>query len=221
MDIAFFDFDGTITDREMFVAFLEHAVPKWRLALGKTVLAPLIIGYKFGLVPADTIRAAAVRVGVAGMPVDQVRRAATTFANDVLPRVVRPVALERIRWHQARGDKVVVVTGALELALKPWCDAHGLELVGSVLEAHHGRLTGRYARPQCLREHKVARATERYDLRHYAAVHAYGDTPDDFALLSIAHHAHYRWHPFVASPTARHLRVCPWVSPRRCDAARR
>jgi HAD superfamily hydrolase (TIGR01490 family) len=198
MDIALFDFDGTITDREMFVAFLEHAVPRRRLALGKVFLAPLVVGYKLGVVPTNAIRAAAVRVGLSGAPLQAVEHAAATFATDVLPPTVRSVALERIRWHQGRGDRVVVVTGALELALRPWCERHAVELVGSQLEHRGGRLTGRYSGPQCLRQHKVSRVAELYDLKQYAAVHAYGDTPDDFALLSLAHHGHYRWQPYKA-----------------------
>lgn len=198
MDIALFDFDGTITDREMFVAFLEHAVPRRRLAIGKLALAPLVVGYKLGVVPANTIRAAAVRVSLSGISCAAVDNYAETFASDVLPPVIRPVALERIRWHQARGDLVVVVTGALEVALRPWCDQHGVELLGSVLEQRSGFLTGRYSGAQCLREHKVSRVAERYELSQYGAVHVYGDTPDDFALLSLAHHGHYRWQPYKA-----------------------
>jgi HAD superfamily hydrolase (TIGR01490 family) len=193
MDIALFDFDGTITDREMFVAFLEHAVPRLRLIVGKAALAPLIIGYKLDLLPANTIRAAAVWASLTGTTVVSAERHAATFGTSVLPGVIRTVALERIRWHQARGDTVVVVTGALEVALQPWCKAMGVELVGSVLEERQGRFTGRYSRPQCLREHKVSRVRERYELRSYGAVHVYGDTPDDFALLSVADHGHYRW----------------------------
>lgn len=203
MDIALFDFDGTITDREMFVAFLEHAVPRARLTIGKLALAPLIVGYKFGAVPANAIRAAAVRVGLSGMSIVQVEERAASFGAAVLPGVIRPVALECIKWHQARGDMVVVVTGALELALKPWCEALGIDLVGSVLEQRAGRLTGRYARPQCLREHKVLRVRERYDLSRYGAVHVYGDTPDDFALLSLADHGHYRWKPYKACASSK------------------
>jgi phosphatidylglycerophosphatase C len=199
MDIALFDFDGTITDREMFVAFLEHAVPRRRLALGRAVLAPWIIGYKLGLVPAHVIRAGAVRVALAGMSVSHLEQQAASFGTSILPPVVRPIALERIRWHQARGDKVVVVTGALELALAPWCDAVGVELVGSVLEQRRGRLTGRYARPQCVREHKVSRVRAQYDLETYGEVYVYGDTPDDFALLSLAEHGYYKWKPYVCA----------------------
>lgn len=196
MDIAFFDFDGTITDREMFVAFLEHAVPPRRLTLGKVALAPLIIGYKMGIVPANTIRAAAVRVSLAGTPVTSAEQHAESFGASVLPDVIRPVAAERIQWHQARGDTVVVVTGALEVALRPWCAATGVELVGSVLEQQQGRFTGRYSRPQCLRQHKVSRVKERYDLGSYGTVHAYGDSSGDFALLEIADHAYYKWQPY-------------------------
>jgi hypothetical protein len=34
MQLALFDFDGTITDREMFIPFLQHTLPSWRRALG-------------------------------------------------------------------------------------------------------------------------------------------------------------------------------------------
>ena len=196
MDIALFDFDGTITDREMFVAFLEHAVSRKRLVFAKAALAPLIIGYKLGIVSANTIRAAAVRVGLVGAPISHVEQQAASFGASILPPVIRPIAIERIRWHQARGDKVVVVTGALELALKPWCDAIGIELVGSVLECRQGRLTGRYSLPQCLRQHKVSRVRSQYDLGVYDSVHVYGDTPDDLAMLSLADHGHYKWEPY-------------------------
>ncbi|GGA81912.1 hydrolase [Arenimonas soli] len=202
MDLALFDFDGTITDREMFVPFLAHAVERRRFALGKLVLGPLALGYKAGFVSGDTIRAAAVRVGLTGVAVGHVQEAGESFASDVLPGVIRPVALERIRWHQERGDEVAVVTGALELAVGPWGRAHGLHVIGSVLAEIDGYFTGRYAGAQCLREEKVRRVCQRYELASYGAVHVYGDTPDDFALLGLADHGTYRWREFLPQQAA-------------------
>ncbi len=50
MGLALFDFDGTITTREMLPAFVYSAVPPQRLRIGKLRLAPWIAGYRFGWV---------------------------------------------------------------------------------------------------------------------------------------------------------------------------
>jgi phosphoserine phosphatase len=43
MNLALFDFDGTITTREMLPDFFRLAIPSHRLFIGKILLAPLII----------------------------------------------------------------------------------------------------------------------------------------------------------------------------------
>lgn len=193
MDLALFDFDGTITQREMFAAFLELAFAPRRRALGKAVLAPLTVGYKLGVVPGDFIRAAAVRVGFSRMQHATLESHGVTFAQQVLPGVMRPEALERIRWHKSQGHTVAVVSGALEVALSPWCAQHGLDLMGSVLEHRDGVLTGRYLGRQCVRSEKARRIRERYDLTRYDTIHAYGDTKDDLDMLALADKRYYRW----------------------------
>jgi hypothetical protein len=40
---------------------------------------------------------------------------------------------------------------------------------------------------------KAERVLERYDLRSYGVVYAYGDTPDDDAMLHLASKRYYRW----------------------------
>ncbi|MBX3726794.1 MAG: hypothetical protein KF823_12860 [Xanthomonadales bacterium] len=46
MDLALFDFDGTITHRETMPDFLRAAVRPARLAVGKLLFAPLVLGSK-------------------------------------------------------------------------------------------------------------------------------------------------------------------------------
>ncbi|GAB3100539.1 HAD-IB family phosphatase [Lysobacter terrae] len=192
MELALFDFDGTITDREMYVPYLEQAVPPLRLAIGKVLLAPLGIGYKLGWVPANLVRAAVIRFGLSGLSLARLQASGVAFAEQVLPATIRPEALERLRWHQARGDTVVVVSGALEVALAHWCAQHRVELLASCLEIRGGIATGRYAGAQCVGEEKVRRVRERFNLSHFATIHAYGDTPEDEAMLALAHRRWYR-----------------------------
>jgi phosphatidylglycerophosphatase C len=193
MNLALFDFDGTITTREMLPDFFRLAVPPLRLAIGKVVLSPLIIGYKLGVVGGPLVRSSIVRFGFGGTPEASYRRFGETFARDALPQVIRPQAEARIDWHMAQGDTVVVVSGAFDVYLSHWCRQRGLALICSSLEARDGTLTGRYAGAQCVGKEKPRRIAERYDLRSYDTIYAYGDTREDFDMLGIAGKKFYRW----------------------------
>lgn len=195
MNLALFDFDGTLTTREILPAFVYSAVPPKRLRVGKLLLAPWVAGYKLGWVSGISIREKIARVGFRGMSEVDYLAAGERFAREALPPVLRPEAMARVTWHKARGDTVVVVSGAFDVYLSHWCAAHGLDLVCSKLEVVGGLLTGRYDGAQCVREEKARRVCERYSLDDFETVYAYGDTPEDFALLEIASQRWYRGEP--------------------------
>lgn len=192
-DLALFDFDGTITTRETFPDFMRFAVPPARLAIGKVLLAPLIVGYRVGALSGVRVRARIVRFGLRGMHESTYRELGRRFAHEVLPGVVRHEALERIAWHEARGDTVVVVSGGFDTYLSHWCEARSLPLVCSSLAVRDGRLTGDYLGAQCVRDEKVRRVKLRYDLDGFDDIHAYGDTQEDLDMLRIANRRYYRW----------------------------
>lgn len=193
MNLALFDFDGTITTREMFRPFIEYAVSRRRRLLGGAVLAPMVAGYKLGLVAPNLMRRSAIQLGFGGVPVAHALARGAEFAREVLPGVMKDIALQRIRWHQAQGDRVVVVSGGLDVYLSHWCQAHALDLLCSRLEVRDGRLTGRYAGAQCVNAEKPRRVREAYDLDAYPVIYAYGDTPEDRDLLGLAHRRYYQW----------------------------
>ncbi|MFD0739622.1 HAD family hydrolase [Lysobacter koreensis] len=193
MDLALFDFDGTITEREMFADFIHAAVSPARLATGRLLLAPLVAGYRLGVVSGNSVRGAVVGFGLRGVPEARARAAGETFAREVLPGVLRPTAMARIAWHRARGDTVAVVSGALDLYLAPWCAQHGLELLCSQLEVAYGRLSGRFRGAQCVGAEKARRVSERFALADFGTVYAYGDTREDRELLGIADRRYFRW----------------------------
>lgn len=197
MNLALFDFDGTITTRETFPDFIRLAVAPGRLAWGKVLLAPLIVGYRLGIVSGTVVRAAIVRLGFTGVRLTALEARGLEFARAGLPGVIRPKAIERIVWHQRRGDTVVVVSGAFDVYLRPWCEAHEVALICSSLAHRHGRLTGRYLGRQCVLEEKARRVRAAYDLARYDRIYAYGDTREDLGLLALAHERYYRWQPVV------------------------
>ena len=192
-NLALFDFDGTITTREMMPDFMRFAVPRIRLAIGSVVFAPLVAGYRAGLVSGSFVRSAIVHFGFRGVPEARLCEAGLQFSRRLLPGVLRPEATERIRWHQAQGDVVVVVSGALDVYLSHWCAQHGLGLICSRLESRNGVLTGRYRGAQCVGPEKARRVREEYDVDAFPLVYAYGDTQEDRELLDLAHRKYFRW----------------------------
>jgi phosphatidylglycerophosphatase C len=190
--LALFDFDGTITVADTFTPFILRAVEPRRLALGKVALSPLVAAYKLRLLRATHMRRAMVAVGFRGRASAEVRAQGLEYSRNYVPAVVRPRALERIQWHQTRGDEVVVVSASLDVYLSDWCQQLGVGLICSELEEREGTLTGRYLGGDCTGAEKARRVQERYDLQRFSSIFAYGDTPEDSALLALADQRYYR-----------------------------
>lgn len=193
MNLALFDFDGTITTKDTFIAFIYFAVAPRRIKVGKVLLAPVISGYKLGIVSAARAREFISGFGFRGRPIEELRRLGRQYAERVVPRYIRPKALKRIQWHQNRGDKVVVVSASLDVYLKPWCDKYGLELICSKFEVQNGRVKGISFGSDCSGSEKASRVLEKYHLEAYEVIYAYGDTAEDKPMLDLADVRFYRW----------------------------
>jgi phosphatidylglycerophosphatase C len=192
VNLALFDFDGTLTTQDSFTKFLRYATRPIRIAAGSALLSPVIVGYKMGLLSAAVARPIVSGFAFRAERASRVRELGERFAGEVLPTLLREGSMERVAWHQAQGDRVVVVSASLDAYLEPWCRERGLELICTQLEEKAGFLTGRYLRGDCAGEGKVALVRERYDLAEYAVIFAYGDSPDDAPMLGLAHRRFYQ-----------------------------
>jgi len=193
MNLALFDFDGTITSSDTWTPFMRMAVRPSRMRVAVVVLSPVIVGYRLGLLTSSKGRRAAARVGFYGEPAEVIRRHGQRYASTALPGTLQPQAMERLEWHRSQGDEVVVVSASLDAYLIPWCAERRLACICTTLEERAGRLTGRYVDGDCTGAEKVRRIRARYDLSRYRAIYAYGDSGEDRELLSLAHRKFYRW----------------------------
>ena len=118
--LALFDFDGTITNKDSWTAFLRFSATRQRLVAATILLSPLIIGYKLGWISGRRGRPIAARFSFYGSDAAVVRAKGRTFAREILPAMMRRRALERIAWHRQQGDTVVVVSASLDVYLVEW-----------------------------------------------------------------------------------------------------
>lgn len=203
MDLALFDFDGTVTVSDTYTAFLRFAVSPLRTAIAGTLLSPVFGAYKLGLLSTSRTRTVISKGSFQGADATAVRSLGRRYACEVLPTVVRPSALERLRWHQGRGDRVAIVSASLDVYLAPWCEAHEVACICTELEERRGRMTGRYVGGDCTGGEKARRIRERFDLKAFERIYAYGDTAEDRAMLALAHEKYFRWkHMSERQPSA-------------------
>lgn len=200
MNLAFFDFDGTITTKDTFSDFMHFAASPARKAVCMVALAPLMFFYKAGWVSASTARPFAARFAFGNFNAQKLRNLGKRYAAEVLPSCIRQRALEQIKWHQQQGDKVVVVSASLDVYLRPWCSGLGVELICTCLEERGAKFTGRYVEKDCSGIQKALRIQSDYDLGNFLDIYAYGDTSEDREMLLLANYRYYKW---------RELKGCP------------
>jgi phosphatidylglycerophosphatase C len=190
--VAVFDFDGTITRGDSTTAFCRAAFPD-RLLPAVLRSAPALAGFALGRVARQRVKESLLTAVLGGRSEPEVRARAAEWAAGSLPGMVRPAALERLRWHQARGHRVVLASASLELLLEPWArEARVDDVLASRLEVSDGRLTGRLAGPNCYGPEKVARLAALLGDLTAVELYAYGDSRGDRELLAAARHPVYR-----------------------------
>lgn len=190
MQLALFDFDGTISTRDTTWDFITRTCGRGRTMAGILRLIPVLIAYKQGRITHHEAKGATIRHFFGGWNEDSFADAAGRYARDVVPKIIRREALDRVRWHLDMGHTVAVVTGSMEILITHWCNGMGIDLIATGV-GPGDRGIGLTTR-NCFKEEKARRIRERYDLEKYDVIHAYGDSEGDCEMMALAHRKYYR-----------------------------
>jgi HAD superfamily hydrolase (TIGR01490 family) len=190
--LAFFDVEGVVLDATVvhFYAWLRGGtMPSFDRAVWMAGLGARAAGW---LSLDRRSRASFNRTfyrQYRGLPVEDLReRAQAALSEFILPRI-HHAAVRRIRAHRARGDRVILVTGALDFLVDPLRHLAD-ELVAAQLVERTGRFTGELAEPPLSADGRASLAA-RLAAEHgvdLADCHAYGDSISDLPLLELVGH---------------------------------
>jgi phosphatidylglycerophosphatase C len=184
--VAAFDFDGTLAREDTFVPFLRHACGNRRTALAAAAAAR-------STRDRDDLKLAVLTTLFRGWGQARFDALGEDYARR-LPELLRPAMLDRLRWHQAEGHAVVIVSASLGTYLRPLAQALGIDAaLGVELVAAGGTLTGEVAGgANCRGPGKVARLRAWVDTAYGPGTEvelwAYGDSAGDEELLAAADH---------------------------------
>ena len=190
--VVAFDFDGTLTIRDSFMAFLAFRTSRLGYAVGLVRLLPATLAY---LVRRDrgALKQAATRVFLKGLTAEELGRSAEDFASQWVTRLLRPDAARSWLDWKTRGAVMAIVTASPEPIVAPFAERLGADvLIGTRLALDDaGGITGAFSTENCRAQAKVDRLRARFgpDVRLAAA---YGDTSGDHEMIALAEHQGYR-----------------------------
>ena len=184
--IAFFDFDGTITEKDTLLEIIKFIKGVPSFYLGFALLSPWLIAMKLKLISNSKTKERALRYFFGGLTSEAFNKKCEQFAHEVIPSLVRKKALSEIRKHIEQGTEVVVVSASPEHFVSPWCKANNLQCIATRLEIKGNKITGNINGENCYGREKVNRISENYDLSQYDKIYGYGDSNGDKEMLSIS-----------------------------------
>ena len=194
--VAAFDVDGTLTQRDTLLPFLQRLCGTQRLARALARHGVALSAMVVGRAERDTVKDLLLARLLAGWDAAEVRSAGVAYAGFLADADrLRPDTLARLHQHRAAGHRVVLVSASPEVYLGPL--GRHLEvdavLCTTLEEGPDGRLTGRLAGRNCRGPEKVVRletwlagqaAGEATGDQPY--LYAYGDSAGDRELLARA-----------------------------------
>jgi phosphatidylglycerophosphatase C len=181
-----FDFDGTLTWRDSFRAFLAWRFGRARYGLGLARLASPALAFARDR-DRGRLKAAMVREFLSGQTRAELVAQADTFAAAHARRLFRPDAIRCWKQWQKQNARLLIVTASPEILVAPFAHGLGAEgVVGTRLAFSADDVaTGELDGPNCRGSEKVARLRALFgdDVRLDAA---YGDSDGDKQMLAIA-----------------------------------
>jgi phosphatidylglycerophosphatase C len=190
--VAAFDVDGTLTSRDCVRPFLVR-VGGYRGVLVALTRRPWRT--LMAAVRRDRDRVKEIVVGgvLRKRRISEVDQIGARFADSVRSAWLRDDTIARLRWHQQRGHRTVLVSASLGAYLRPLGRLLGVDDVlctDPAVEPSGEFIADGLLGRNCRADEKVRRLDEwleRHHLRN-AELWAYGDSNGDTALLARADH---------------------------------
>lgn len=191
--VVAFDFDGTITRKDTFVAFIKFAKGKTAFYKGLLRYSPLLLAYKLRLYPNWKIKQKIISYFFKGMHLDGFVELGQTFVK-VIHTLVRPETIAAIRNYQLQGATIYVISASIENWVEPWCRYMGINhTIATRLETDaNGLITGCLLTNNCYGQEKVVRLLEKEPDRETYTLYVYGDSRGDRELMALSDKSWYK-----------------------------
>ncbi|SPL69874.1 HAD-IB family hydrolase [Acinetobacter stercoris] len=184
-NLALFDFDGTLCQKDSFTGFIFYALSKRHIVKQGLKILPWIQAYYLNIYPANSMRPKLFNAMFKNADAQEIRDLALEYAPSLLKHINQNI-YKQFLCHKENNDDIVIVSASVDIYLIIISEILDVELICTQTEVKHGKLTGSFSTPDCSCEQKRIRILEKYNLDLYQNVYAYGNSKEDLEMCSLA-----------------------------------
>jgi HAD superfamily hydrolase (TIGR01490 family) len=187
-----FDLDGTLIDvdsAQAWLQFLEESNIA-DAAQARRICSALMQHYDAGSMDMATYMSAWLKP-IKGFTLQQIEAITRVFVHQFIVPTVYPDALAKIRWHQAQGHAVAIISASPTLIVKPIADYLNVKhAIGIEVAIVDNKVTQIAIAPFSFKEGKVSAVNHWLSATAMTSLdYAYSDSSNDLPLLSLAQQA--------------------------------
>lgn len=188
--IVAFDFDGTLTSKDTFVAFIRFTFGGRALLMGFLRYTLQLALMMVHLYPNGKAKELVFGHFFRGMTIDDFNALCHEFAESNRSQLLRPGGIETLAKAEADGAEVLIISASVDNWVQQFFPR--VKVLGTQVEVEDGRLTGRFLSDNCFGQEKVNRLLALYPNREDYHLTAYGDSQGDKELLAFADESHFK-----------------------------
>ena len=192
-EIAFFDFDGTITNKDSLNVFTKDAVGYFNFYIGLMKISPFLLMFKLKIIKNYQAKNIYLNHFFKRWDYANFKYISNKYSINELDKIIRIDALKRINWHKEEGHEVAIVTASIDSWLNGWCKKNNINLISTKINLENNKIKDSFFIKNCYGEEKVNRILQEYNLKDYKTIYAYGDSTGDREMLSIANKKFYKF----------------------------
>lgn len=183
--VAFFDFDGTLTQKDTLLLYLRELSGRKDFYKNLILKSPVLLSYALNLMSNSKAKEQLLIKFLKGTPTSDAYKTGNKVARLITGNLLRPEGIRLLRWHQMNNHDTVIVSASLGFWIEPWSKSNGVnDAICTKIESNDGLITGNLFGNNCYGEEKVRRIRAwTTDKPEYSYSYAYGDSLADLPML--------------------------------------
>ncbi len=193
--VAYFDFDGTISNRDTFIPFLVFTVGKITFLRKLPKLIPVLLRYWCKNITNEQAKQATLNILIHGYKQVFLEHKAKSFAISKLNKYIKPAVYAKLEWHREHKHTLVIVSANLGIYLRYWAHLHKIDhVIATEIEFINSNVaSGRLATHNCYGSEKVNRI-ENFLIDNkltFCYSYGYGNSAGDYAMLNYVNEGYF------------------------------
>ncbi|MBL0709231.1 MAG: haloacid dehalogenase-like hydrolase [Sulfurimonas sp.] len=188
MNLALFDFDGTLSTKDSLGEFFKYALGDIKYYLTLIKFAPIFILWQLKFIKNYRAKEILFKMFFKGIDEKTFKDLAEKFSLEELDKMINKDVYEKFTKHKKDGDRVIIVSASMRCWLDAWCKKESVELISTELLFEDKIFKGKFATKNCHGIEKFNRIIEYLNMNDYDSIYAYGDSSGDTQMLEMADH---------------------------------